>query len=86
VKKIIVDVRETGEFAMGHANGAINIPMSTLPGGLDKLQGVSKEEDEIVLYCRSGGRAGNCIKVFQNMGYKHVVNGINKDHVELHHN
>ena len=85
MKKVIVDVREEDEFEQGHAEGAINIPMSTLPAGIKKIENVSKDEDEIVLYCRSGGRAGSCISMFHNIGFKNVVNGVNKDHVERHH-
>ncbi len=85
MSKIIIDVRETNEFADGHVDGAINIPTSSLPGGLDKIAGVSKEDDEVILYCRSGGRAGSCVALFENMGFKHVTNGINKDNVERNH-
>jgi rhodanese-related sulfurtransferase len=34
----VVDVRETGEFASGHYEGAINIPLGIIPLRLDEFK------------------------------------------------
>ena len=53
---LILDVRTGLEFREGHVPGAINIPHTQLSERLGEL-GASKHE-EIVVYCRSGKRAG----------------------------
>jgi rhodanese-related sulfurtransferase/DNA-binding transcriptional ArsR family regulator len=44
----VLDVRPPEEFAAGHLQGAINIPIDKLEGGLTKLS----KRREIVAYCR----------------------------------
>ena len=78
MKKIFIDVREPGEFASGHVNGAINIPLSKFTD--DALSEIPKDK-EIILYCRSGGRANTAKGVLLNMGYLNVTNGINAANV-----
>lgn len=48
----LVDVREPDEFAHGHINGAVNIPLDSLEARLDSLGNVP-----VVLYCASGMRS-----------------------------
>lgn len=79
--KVIIDVREPFEFAMGHVEGALNIPPSKLMSGATKLDGVSKDT-EIIVYCRSGARSAAAMNILQKLGYTNVKNGINKDHVK----
>src|SRR5690554_7755207 len=50
----IVDVRTPGEFASGHFEGAVNIPVKEVEQNLSKFDG----EEQIVVYCRSGARSG----------------------------
>jgi len=45
---IVIDVRPTDEFALGHLPGAINVPLSELDNRLSDLQ----TGREIVAYCR----------------------------------
>ena len=77
---LIIDVREPFEFAFGYAPGAVNITPAEMMSGSKKLADVPKDT-EIILYCRTGGRAGRCVDVLKQMGFTNVVNGINKDHV-----
>jgi rhodanese-related sulfurtransferase len=80
MKRIIIDVREPGEFADDHVDGAINIPPAELMAGASALEGVPKDT-ELVLYCISGARSSATKNFLRSMGYTNVVNGINKDHV-----
>ena len=81
MKRIIIDVREPFEYAMGHVKGALNIPPAKLMRGLpDELADVPKDT-EIVLYCLSGARSGASARFMQQYGFTNLVNGINKDHV-----
>lgn len=49
----LVDVREPGEFAAGHLQGARNLPLRELPGGLAGLDGAAP----VVFMCRGGARS-----------------------------
>lgn len=84
MSKVIIDVREPFEFAMGHVKGALNIPPSKLMSGAPKLEGVAKDA-EIIVYCRSGARSAVAMNILDKLGYTNVVNGINKDHVKAKH-
>ena len=68
----IVDVRETYEFAGGHARGAINIPLSSL---MSRLKEFRKMSTPIVVYCRSGSRSGQAKLLLQANGIQEVYNG-----------
>ena len=68
----IIDVRSEQEFNDGHVKGAINIPHNQIEENmsiLDKLK-----DKTLVVYCRSGRRAGLFEKVLLEKGYnvKHL--------------
>lgn len=73
-KVIILDVRETGEYAGGHIPGAINIPRSLLVSMLDQHPSLNDRDAEIVVNCQSGGRSALATVSLQELGYKHVSN------------
>ena len=55
-KVTLVDVREPGEFAAGHIEGAVNYPLSTFdPARLPN------DGRRVVLYCAAGARSGNAL-------------------------
>ncbi|RYF72979.1 MAG: rhodanese-like domain-containing protein [Cytophagaceae bacterium] len=51
---VIIDVRSPGEFAGGHAKGAVNIPLDQLEAKIAKIKGYKKP---LVLCCASGMRS-----------------------------
>ncbi len=54
---LVVDVRETDEFAAGHIPGAINMPLSTFqPGKLPVAKGKT-----VILNCLGGKRSGQAL-------------------------
>jgi phage shock protein E len=67
----IVDVRSPAEFQDGAYRGAINIPLSVLPARMNELE---PKEKPIVLYCASGARSGQAMRVLKQAGFKDVVN------------
>jgi phage shock protein E len=67
----IVDVRTPGEFAGGHVNGAVNIPLDQLPQQLSKF----KNRKNIIVCCQSGGRSGQAKIVLEKNGITDVTNG-----------
>ena len=69
-KVLLLDVRTVNEFNNGHVPGAINIPVAELPDALAKLGGKSQQ---IVVYCRSGVRAGRAIHFLEQQGFQNLV-------------
>jgi phage shock protein E len=49
----LVDVRTEAEFSAGHLDGAINVPLTELPGQLQLLPATTL----FIVYCASGMRA-----------------------------
>jgi NADPH-dependent 2,4-dienoyl-CoA reductase/sulfur reductase-like enzyme/rhodanese-related sulfurtransferase len=49
----VLDVREPEEFALGHAEGATNIPLHSLRGRMSDLP----RDKEVLVYCRVGQRS-----------------------------
>lgn len=77
-----IDVREPSEFASGHLGGAINIPLGSIGNGNNELEKIAKDA-RVVVYCRSGGRAGQAKEQLQAMGYTNVENGINQEEISM---
>lgn len=67
---VLVDVRETFEFADEHADRAQNIPLAILPLRIQEISGAS----EIFFICQSGGRSGQAIAFAEEAGLHQVKN------------
>lgn len=65
---VLVDVRTPEEFAGGHIEGALNIPIDDL----DARKGELKKDADIVVYCRSGGRSARGKALLAGAGYSKV--------------
>lgn len=66
----LVDVRSPGEFASGHLDGAINIPVDQISARAREIP----EGKPVVLYCRSGARSAAAASALRNAGRSNVVN------------
>lgn len=60
---LLVDVRSPGEFAGGHVEGAINVPVGELEGRLAEI-----DNEQVVVYCRSGGRSARAARILEAAG------------------
>jgi len=60
----LLDVREPGEYAAGHVEGAINIPLSQLRQRLDELP----PNREVWMYCAVGQRAYYATRALSQRG------------------
>ena len=67
---IIIDVRSTGEYAGGHINGSVNIPLSALGSQLAKL----KKDKPVITCCASGMRSTSARATLLANGFKEVYN------------
>lgn len=62
---VIIDVRSAGEFAGGHAKGAINIPLDQLE---NKLATIKKYKKPIIVCCASGMRSARAKSFLASQG------------------
>lgn len=69
-KPAVLDVRTATEFAGGHIAGAINVPHNQLADRLAELP--FEKDSEVVVYCRSGGRAKLAADVLLGAGFESV--------------
>ena len=67
----VIDVRTKQEFAGGHFQGAVNIPVDTLAS---KLKSLGEKEAPLVVYCASGGRSSQAASILKAAGYTDVTN------------
>ena len=65
-----VDVRQPGEYAGAHANGAINLPLNSLPNNLEHLD----PDKPTYVICQSGYRSSLATSLLENAGFKSVHN------------
>lgn len=64
----LIDVRETAEWGAGHIDQALHIALTDLPQRLGELS----TEDEIVLYCQTGGRSSKGREILRAAGFQRV--------------
>lgn len=67
---IILDVRTKEEFAEGHIPGAICVPNETISGEMPEE--LPKQEQLILVYCRSGNRSKQASKKLAELGYTNI--------------
>ena len=70
----VLDVRTPGEFAEGHLQGARNVDVmgTGFADAVDRL-GLDRNTP-VYVYCRSGNRSGNAVKILRGRGYSGAVN------------
>lgn len=67
---LIIDVRTKKEYDQGHVPGAVNIAHDQLASNIDKL--LTRKDKPVVVYCRSGYRAGKAADVLLEYDFKQV--------------
>lgn len=65
----LVDVRTPGEFAGGHIEGAVNVPLQELDARLGE---VGEKARPVVLYCASGMRSASAARLLKRAGFQDV--------------
>jgi rhodanese-related sulfurtransferase len=69
-KVVLIDVREDGEWAAGHAAEAVHLGKGIFERDLEKLY--PDANTEMILYCGGGFRSALTGEAAQKMGYRHV--------------
>lgn len=69
---VLLDVREADEYAAGHIPGALAISRGMLEFYLSNKHEFATPDLNIVLYCKTGGRAALAACALLDMGYLNV--------------
>ena len=64
-----VDVREPDEFASGHVEGAIPLPLGQLPARHDRLP----RDRPLIVYCAHGQRAATAVSLLEREGFEALI-------------
>ncbi len=65
-----VDVRSKSEYAGGHAENAVNVPLDQLERNLDKFD----RDKPVYVICQSGMRSQRGATIFVSNGFSEVYN------------
>lgn len=77
---LIIDVRSKEEWDSGHLNQAVHIPHTEIAAKIGD-HALSKDA-KIVLYCKSGGRAGKAKETLEELGFIDVENAGGYDDIK----
>lgn len=69
---IVIDVRSPDEYREGHIEGALNIPLVSIPA--TATQRLPNKNTPIYAYCLSGARSAQACRELERQGYTNVVN------------
>lgn len=69
-KPVLLDVREPWEFQTCHIEGALTIPMNTVPGKLSELN----KEQPIICICHHGVRSMQVALFLEEYGFTRISN------------
>ncbi|MDO5096657.1 MAG: rhodanese-like domain-containing protein [Peptostreptococcaceae bacterium] len=80
---LLVDVRQPEEFASGHIDSAINIPLGEVESQLETFEAF--KDKKIILYCNTGNRSGQAAQLLVNNGFEKIYNadGVKQFEYEL---
>ncbi len=70
---VLIDVREADEYAAGHLPGAVHMSRGLLEFKISGSPELAARDLNIVLYCKTSGRAALAAVQLQSMGYLKVT-------------
>ena len=76
VKKTIIDVRRPDEFAKGHAEGTVNIPLNEIQ---ERLAEIKKIKPPLMVVCGGGTRHVKAFELLKANGIEAEKGGSWKD-------
>jgi rhodanese-related sulfurtransferase len=68
---LLVDVREDGEWAAGHAAGSVHLGKGIIERDIESK--VPQKDSTLVLYCGGGFRSALAGDALRKMGYTNVI-------------
>ncbi len=70
IPDVILDVRTDQEWNDGHLSSAVHIQLDKVEKKFHKSY--PDKETKVLIYCRSGARAGNAAEILRSQGYTNV--------------
>ena len=70
-KPVLLDVRTKAEYDSGHILNAINITHEEILESPELL--TEYKDSQMVIFCRSGVRAGKVIKLLESLGFEDII-------------
>jgi rhodanese-related sulfurtransferase len=67
---VLVDVRESWEWTLGHLPDALHIPLGQLPARWHELN----THAETVVICHHGVRSAQAVRFLEHQGFSNMVN------------
>lgn len=71
-KPLVLDVREPEEYQLGHLPSATNIPRGILEFRMSQEPTLTDRHQEILIYCKTSGRAALAAEALQKLGFSNV--------------
>ena len=68
---VLLDVRTQTEYDSGHILNAINISHDEILEDPELL--AEYKDSQMVVFCRSGGRAGKVIQLLESIGFEDII-------------
>ncbi|MFR9752708.1 rhodanese-like domain-containing protein [Nocardia sp. 004] len=68
LRPILLDIREIEEWQLGHAPGAVHIPMVEVPARIEELD----YDADLYVVCRQGGRSLRVVEYLTHIGYEAI--------------
>ena len=69
---VVLDVRETNEFASGHVLGAKNLPAARMETAAGEV--VKKKDRPVIVYCDGTDRSAKALAALKKQGFTRVAN------------
>lgn len=67
-RNIVIDVRDSAEYNFMHIMNAVNIPVERLR----MCESEYRTKQGIIVYCSTGQRSKEAIRILNNMGYSNI--------------
>jgi rhodanese-related sulfurtransferase len=68
---VLIDVREDGEWAAGHATGAVHLGKGVIERDIESA--IPDKNKTLVLYCGGGYRSAIAADALRKMGYNNAI-------------
>ena len=71
-KVFVLDVREPSEYAAGHIEGSVLVPLGQVEARFQEL--IKRKDQPMLVVCGSGGRSAKAIEILSKHGFSQMRN------------